>query len=164
MTIAISSMSSRLLRSAAYLVLVATAGAPSAAEGDPKSVEQILAGTPFQLVTLDQYKARIKTGKVVGFFFDNANVSGADGLRARNFKDSIEPGMAITFLAVPYNQAIPDTEYLGAELFKRPEYHFFHNGKKVFSSSGGQSDANPSDYAKNTEILRNNLRILNGLR
>lgn len=153
-----------LVTAAVSLAALMNASVGSTAESEPKSVEQILSKTPFQVVTLDQYKTRTKTGKVVGFFYDNGNVSGADGWRARNFRDSVEPGMAITFLALPYNRAVPDAEYLGLEFNKAPEYHFFHNGKKVFSHSGGQASPTPAEYAKDTEILRNNLRLLNGLR
>ena len=129
-----------------------------------KSVEEILKGTPFQVVTPAQYKARTKTGKVVGFFYESANVAGADGWRAKNFKDAIDPKLGLTYLAIPRSASVPDTEYLSLELFTSPAYYLYHNGQKVFSAGGGDPNPSPEVFAKETEILKNNLRVLNGMK
>lgn len=138
--------------------------AVSAAEADYKSVGDILKATPFKIVTLAQYKTGIRTGKVVGFFYEDGDVAGASGWMAKNFRDSIDRGTAIVFLAVRYDKAFPDSEYLGLELDTRPQYRMYNNDNNVFTHKGGMDNPSPGDHAKNTEILRNNLKVLSGIR
>lgn len=155
---------STLFRAALPWIASIAFSAASAADAEYKAVEDILKATPFRIVTLAEYKTGIKTGKVVGFFYEGSDVAGASGWMAKNFRDGIQRDMAIVFLAVPYQKSIPDSEYLGLELDKRPQYRFYNDGHNVFSHKGGLDSPSPGEHAKNTEILRNNLKVLIGIR
>jgi hypothetical protein len=124
-----------------------------------KTVNDILAGTPFKPISPDSYKKMVKHGKSVVFLYDNFRPNGVNGWVARLFKETANDFPDINFFSIKYDNKISFSKYTGLGFTAIPHYIFYVDGENVFSEEGGP--ANREEYLEFIDVMRRNLKELN---
>jgi hypothetical protein len=100
--------------------------------GEYKTVDDILQGTPFVKIDIDNVQSDVKKYEnVVLLFYNSKDVESYNGRLAKVFKEVAKNYPDLTYLKLKHSDDVSDNSYIALGLKGTPAFAYYKNGKRV---------------------------------